>query len=130
MSGFSTHLAHALMNHVFRGTEYVPPASSYLALFIADPTDDNLTANEVSAAWYARQQVSSWTAPAGGTSSNSNTISYNAVTDNAVTITHWGLYDAATSGNLLASGAFNTSKVLNIDDVFVVGENDLVLNWE
>lgn len=130
MAGFSTHLAHALMNHVFRGTAYTAPAGTYLALFIADPTDENLTINEASAAWYARQQVTSWTAPEAGVSSNSNAISFPAVTGSAITITHWGIYDALTSGNLLASGVFPTSKVLNVDDQMTVAENALVLTWD
>lgn len=132
MAGFSTHLAQALINHVFRGQTYSAPNSVYLALFVADPTDNNVTANEVTGSWYGRQQVSSWTAPTGTgvSTSNSNQIVFNAVTGQAVTITHWGLYDGVSTGNLLASGAFTTSKVLNVDDVLAVNAADLTLTFE
>lgn len=130
MPGFSTHLAHALMNHVFRGTSYTPPSDTYLALFVADPTDDDLTANELSAAWYGRHLIGAWTPPAAGVSSNTLQLTFNAVTDNAVTISHWGIYDQQTGGNLLASDKFTNPKTLNINDVFVVAPNDLMLTWD
>jgi hypothetical protein len=129
MAGFSTHLAHALINHVFRGSPYSAPAGVYLALFVADPTDDNVTANEVTGGWYARQQITSFTAPSAGLTSNSNTLTFPAVTGSAVTITHWGIYDAATTGNLLASGALSAATVLNVNDVYVISAGDLDLTW-
>ncbi len=132
MAGFSTHLAQALINHVFRGQNYAAPNGIYLALFVADPTDNNITANEVSASWYGRQPVNSWAAPTGTavSTANSNQVVYNAVSGSAVTVTHWGLYDATTSGNLLASGAWTQTKTLNIDDVLAVNANDLNLAFE
>lgn len=132
MAGFSTHLAQALINHVFRGQNYAAPNGIYLALFVADPTDNNITANEVTGAWYGRQSVNSWAAPTGTavSTANSNRVVYNAVSGSAVTVTHWGLYDAATSGNLLASGAWTQPKLLNIDDVLAVNANDLTLAFE
>lgn len=132
MAGFSTHLAQALINHVFRGQSYTAPTSVYLAMFVADPTDNNVTANEVSGAWYARQEVTSWAAPVGSgvSTSNSNQIVFSAVTGSAVTITHWGIYDAVTTGNLLASGVLPAPKVLNVDDVLALNANDLVLTFE
>lgn len=130
MAGFSTHLAHALINHVFRGGAYTAPAGTYLALFTADPTDENVTANELAGGWYARQQVTSWSAPAAGATANSNAITFPAVTGSAVTITHWGLYDALTTGNLLASGALVSSAVLNVNDVYVINAGSLTLTWD
>lgn len=132
MAGFSTHLAQALINHVFRGQTYSAPTHAYLALFVADPTDNNVTSNEVTGSWYGRQSVTSWTAPTGTgvATANSNQIVFNAVSGSAVTVTHWGLYDASATGNLLASGAFSSSKVLNVDDVLAVNAGDLTLTFE
>lgn len=132
MSGFSTYLAQKLIDHTLRGAAYTAPANLYLALFTADPTDDNVTANEVTGAWYGRKSITSWTAPVGtGTvTSNSNALTFNAVSGSAVTVTHWGLYDALTSGNLMFSGAWDVSKVLNVDDVFTVNAGDLDLDFQ
>jgi len=136
MSGFSTYLAQNLVNYILRGQAFTPPAGTYLALFIADPTDNNITANELNAngtshPWYGRRQVTAWAAPTGsGTStSNSNQLTFPAVTGSAVTVSHWGLYDALTSGNLLASGSLPSPVVLNVNDVFVVNADDLDLDF-
>lgn len=131
MAGFSTHLAQATLNHFIRRISQSVPSGTYLALFVADPTDSNVTANEVTAGWYARQSITGWSAPGTSSStSNSNTISFSVVTANAVTLTHWGIYDAATSGNLLCSGALASPKTLNVDDQFVVDPGELVLDFQ
>lgn len=132
MSGFSTYLAQAILNHTLRGAAYTPPAHTYLALGVADFTDDNLTSNEVTGAWYDRQEVTAWAAPVGSgiETSNSNLITYDAITDAAVTVTHWGLYDALTTGNLLASGVFDDAKVGNINNRFRVLAGDIALSFD
>ena len=121
MSGFSSFLANQIIND----TLVVPYATRYLALFVADPTDANITANEVSGVWYARVSTGSWASPTGGVTTNNGTIQYNPVVGNQVSISHWGVYDAPVAGNLLYSGAFATTKAFNVDDFPVVGPGDL-----
>ena len=121
MSGFSNYLANQIIND----TLVTPYASRFLALFVADPTDANITANEVSGAWYARVGTGSWASPTDGVTTNNGTIQYNPVVGTQVTISHWGVYDAAVAGNLLYSGAFATTKAFNVDDFPVVGPGDL-----
>lgn len=123
MAGFSTYQA----NKILTDELVTPYASRYLALFIADPTDANLTANEVTGGWYTRKATGSWDAPAAGSTANSQTIQYNAVTGSQVTVTHWGIYDASTSGNLLFSDAFAASKTFNVDDIPFLSPGDLAI---
>jgi len=127
MSAFSTYLSQQIIQSTLRGVAFSVPANLYLALFTADPTDDNVTVNEAGGAWYARQATGAWAAPvgAGNVTSNNNQIQYSAVTGSAVTVSHWGIYDALTSGNLLYRGALTTPKVLNVGDVLVVGAGQL-----
>lgn len=131
MSGFSNHLAQLFINYALRGQSVTQPPGRYLALFTADPTDANVTANEVSGGWYARQAITFQAPVTSGsnetTTVNASQITFSAVTTSAVTVTHWGIYDAATSGNLLASGAFTASKTLNVDDIFVVNAEALTV---
>jgi hypothetical protein len=131
MAGFSNHLAQALINASLRGIAYSTPsvANLYLALFTADPTDANITSNEVSGAWYARQQTGSWAAPTGSTSANLAAITFPAVTGSSVTVTHIGIYDASSGGNLLYSQAMSVSKTLAVNDVlvFAIGDIDIDL---
>lgn len=132
MSGFSTYLAQGAISHFVRRTAQPVPAGTYLALFFADPTDDNITANEVSAAWYARQAITSWSAPVGsGTStSNSNALVFNPVTGTSISITHWAIYDSLTAGNLLYSGVLPTPKTLQVDDIYTVKAGNLTLDFQ
>lgn len=134
MPGFSTHLAQKVANHFFRGITQAATPGTYIALFVADPTDGNITANELTASWYGRQLVPSWSAPAEDTDStyisNSNEVRFNAVTDNSVQITHYGIYDALEFGNLLDSGPLASIKILNVDDVFVIKAGELVLKFK
>ena len=121
MSGFSNYLA----NQVINDTLVTPYASRYLALFVADPTDANVTTNEVSGEWYSRKLTGAWASPTVGVTTNLSVIQYSPVTGGQVSISHWGIYDALTSGNLLYSGAFATAKTFNVDDFPLIAAGDL-----
>jgi hypothetical protein len=124
MSGFSTYQANQTIND----TLVTPYASRYLALFVADPTDANLTANEVSAPWYARELTGAWASPTVGSTQNLNSVQFDPVTGAQVSISHWGIYDAPVNGNLRYSGAWAVGKTFNVDDFPVISPGDLVLN--
>jgi hypothetical protein len=57
-------------------------------------------------------------APSNGVSTNSAAVEFDQATGSWGTITHMGLYDASTSGNLLFHGALTASKVIDAGDVF------------
>ena len=124
MSGFSNYLANETIN----STLVVPYASRFLALFIADPTDANVTTNEVSAGWYARKATGAWASPTDGVTENLSIVQWNPITGGQITISHWGIYDAVTSGNLLYSGAFATPKTFNVDDFPLIAAGDIELS--
>ena len=123
MSGFSNYLANQIIND----TLVTPYATRFVALFVADPTDANTTSNEVSGAWYSRKGTGAWASPTVGATANLSTIQFAPVTGGQVTISHWGVYDAATSGNLLYSGAFTAAKTFNVDDFPLISEGDMTL---
>lgn len=120
MSGFSTYLANSIASYTLNGNAIVSIPGRYFALFTADPTDAFTTANEVSAPWYTREATGSWAAPVNGVTYNLSTVQFPPVTGAAVTITHIGIVDAVTGGNLLYSQALSTPKTLNVNDVFVI----------
>lgn len=124
MSGFSTYLAQKMVDVTLRAQTWTPPATLYLALFTADPTDDNVTANEVAGAWYTRQATGSWSAA--NPTTNNNQIQFSAVSGGGVTISHWGIYDAVSGGNLLYSdGLTGGPRSLNVGDIFTVAATQL-----
>lgn len=132
MSSCSTYLAQALINHVLRGQAYTAPAACYLALGLDDFTADNITNNEVSGNWYQRKQIQSWKAPTGDgrVTSNSNLIQFQRVDSVPVNITHWGIYDAITSGNLLAYGSFAQQRVVNVGNRALIRAESLQINFD
>jgi hypothetical protein len=93
-----------------------------LALFTAAPSDTG-GGTEVSGGAYARQSVTFTVS--GNTASNNAAIEYPTATANYGTVTHIGVFDASSSGNLLAHAALTTSKTIETGDVFRVPSGDL-----
>lgn len=130
MSKMSDYLEQKLLDHVLKNTAYAPPAKVYLGLFTADPTDAG-TATEVNGGAYARQEIAFGAATnPGGTSSTTADIAFPVATANWGTITHVGIYDAATAGNLLLHGALNTARTINIDNQLVILAGELTVIFD
>ena len=138
MSKFSNYSEANIIETTLRGAAFPVPAGVYLALGTADITDGNVTANEVqTAAWpaYARQDAAAgaaiatgWTAAADGVSTNTKVLTYAANNGAAsVTVTHIGIYDAATGGNLLYHAPLVSSKTLLVGDVLSFGISALTI---
>lgn len=116
MSELSDYLENAILNLTLNGTAFTAVATPYLALFTADPTDAG-TGAEATWTGYARQSMSFATASGtGGSISTDAAITFPA-TDASVTITHFGIMDAATNGNLLYHTPLDASKALSSTDV-------------
>ncbi|MER8924336.1 hypothetical protein [Mesorhizobium sp. M0859] len=113
MADFSDYLENKILDHVFRNTPYTPPATIYLALYTAAPTDAG-GGTQVTGGGYARKAVT-FGAAAGGAMANTNLIDFLATGANFGTITHVGVFDALTAGNLLAWKAIS-SIVINDGD--------------
>lgn len=118
MAAISDFLEDELLDHVLRNNAYASPAAVYLGLFLTAPTDAN-TGTEVSGGSYARQAIT-FGAPAGGICLNSALMTFPTATANWGTITHIGIYDAVSAGNLLFHGALATSKIVNNGDTLSV----------
>lgn len=100
MSDFSDYLENKILDHVFRNTAYTPAAAVYLGLYTSAPSDAG-GGTEVSGAGYARQAIT-FGAASGGAISNTAAVQFTASGGSYGTVTHVGIFDAATTGNLLA----------------------------
>ena len=117
MSAISNYLENALLNATLRNTTYTSPATVYAALFTSDPTDAG-TGTECTGTGYARTAIT-FAAPSGGVTTNSAAAcEFPQATGDWGTITHFGIFDALTTGNLLYYGALTTSRVISSGDVF------------
>ena len=113
----SDFLEDTILEMVLNSVAYSEPASVYVALFTAAPSDSG-GGTEVSGGAYARQQMTAgWTVSGVATrASNTAAVTFPVATASWGTVTHIGIFDALTVGNLLFHGALTTSKVVGIDD--------------
>ena len=115
MAGFSNYLETKVLEHVFGGSAYTAPGTLYVALFTAAPSDTG-GGTEVSGGSYARQTAAFTVS--GDTGSNTSAIEYATATADYGTVVAMGVFDASSSGNLLAYGTLTTSKTVSNGDVF------------
>ena len=120
MAEFSNYLENALINATLRATTYTSPATVYVSLYTSDPTDaDTGTEVSTSATGYARTAVT-FGAPSNGVSTNSADVTFPTATASWGTVTHIGIHDASTSGNLLFHTPLDTSKTIDSGDIFKI----------
>ena len=125
---FSNFLETEILDHVFAGAAYTAPSTKYLALFTAIADGEAGSVTEISGNAYARQTVAFTTS--GNTTSNNAAVEFHTATGNWGTVTHVGVYDASSSGNLMAYATLSASKTIETGDVFRVpsGDLDITLN--
>ena len=123
MAEMSNYLETALINGTLRGTTYTAPTTTYLALYTNDPTDAD-TGTEITGGSYVRQAIT-FSSPSNGVTSNSSAIEFPQATADWGTITHVGIRDAVTSGNLLYHTPLDTSKTIANGDIFKITSTNL-----
>ena len=119
----STYLKQAVIKAALAEATFPTISNVYLALYTTNPTVDD-TGTEVSGGSYARQALSFANASGGSKTSNtSETFSSMP----ACTVTHWGIRDASSGGNMLYWGAFDLSIELNATDNLPINSGDIVI---
>lgn len=140
MAAFSDFAENKLIDFLFRGQSLgitgataaagTGPATLYMALFTAAPTDVG-GGTEVAGGSYARVAITSSLANWAGTQAAASTVASSGTTgttsNNAVmtfpapaaswgVVTSFGVFDAPTAGNLLIYGNLTISKTVNNGD--------------
>jgi len=123
MSAMSDYLENEILDHILGTGAYTAPTTVYVGLSTATLADD-ASGTELSGNGYARQSAS-FNAAASGTADNSAAIEFPAATASWGTISHFGIYDAASSGNLLIHGAFTAAKLIDTGDILKISAGDL-----
>jgi hypothetical protein len=124
MSALSNYLEDALLSHTL-GISALTAPTVYLALFTTDPTDAD-TGTEVTGSGYAREAIS-FALSGTGEAQNSSEETFTASGGNFGTVTHIGLYDASTSGNLLYHGSLAASRLINDGESLVFSVGDITI---
>jgi hypothetical protein len=117
-----------LLDGIFGDPDFTPPANWFVGLSTTTPTEAGGNFTEPATGAYARVSTADadWAAATGtapATKANANVITFPTATASWGTVTHWGLFDAATAGNLRITGALGTPKAVGSGDTasFAVG---------
>jgi hypothetical protein len=129
MAALSNYAEKLLLDWAMTTGSATRPTAWYVALYTAAP-DDTGGGTEVSTGGYARQSVTFGAASSpGGTTSNTNTVSFTASGAGYGTVSHIGIFDNVSGGNLLWHGSMTASKTVADGDTleFSIGNIDLTL---
>lgn len=116
-----------ILNHILRNIESVP-VSPYLALFKASPGEVGSQVDEISGNGYERQPIDFSEVTSDGTTQNSTTVTFPEATGNWGLITHWGIADSLTGGNLIMYGEVDEPKTVNKSDMIKFNPGNLTIS--
>lgn len=125
MANASDFLENRLARHVLNGDAYASPATIYLALSTANPTDSGSGMAEPVGNGYARVALVAAFTVVGGDASNSSPILFPTATGAWGTITHFAIFDAASGGNMLVHGALASPVGVVTGTIFRFAAGDL-----
>lgn len=128
MAELSNYLENKLLDHVLRNQSFTSPTTVYVGLYTSDPGDGN-TGTEVTGGSYARQILNVTTAT-GGIVTSSADVTFPQATAQWGTISHIGLLDALSSGNLLMHTPLTTSRVVEVGDVLKIATGSLTASLD
>jgi len=128
MSLSNTFETHTL-NYLFTTTSVTRPTAWYVALFTSNPAED-ASGTEVSTSGTAYARQSATFTVSGNEATNSAAIEFPTATASYGTVTHIGVFDAVSAGNLIAYAALTTSKAIDTGDVLRLPANDLDITMD
>lgn len=114
MAGTNTdYTENESVDHILGTGAWTMPAAVSLGLFTVNPNfETGAGGTEATGGSYARKAIA-FTAASGGATSSTAQKQWTVGTDIAAgTYTGWGVFDAASAGNMLFGDTFGSSKVL------------------
>lgn len=123
MSALSDYAENKILDHILGTSAYTFPSQAYLGLSTGSFGDDN-SGTELTGNNYSRVAIN-FDAASNGTTDNSAAVEFAAATGSWGAVSHFGIFDAASSGNLLIHGAFSSSKTIGSGDILKVAAGDL-----
>ena len=126
----SDYLEDAILDHVLGGGDYSRPATVWIALYTAAPTDAG-GGTEVTGGSYVRFSVTNnatnWPASSGGAKANGTEFSFVTATADWGTVLAFSIMDAVSGGNFMYWGDLTASKIVNNGDTakFPIGDIDI-----
>jgi hypothetical protein len=123
---YTNFLEHASLDHVFGGTTFTASGTLYVGLSTTTPAEDGTNFTEpATASGYARVGIinnkTNWSTASqvstSGEVHNRTAITFPTSTGNWGTITHFGIFDNPTTGNLYLQAALSGGpQTININN--------------
>ncbi len=129
MSSFTDYTENLVLNYLLTANSVTRPTAWYVGLFTAAPSDTG-GGTEVSGNGYARKATGTMTITGTATTAtNAAAIEFDPASGgNWGTLTHAAIFDASTTGNMLAWAPLTTSRTINDGDVFRVPASSLTVS--
>ena len=124
----SNYTENKVLDHLTGKTSFTMP-TVYAGLSTANPGETASGLAEPSTGSYARVATTgaTWAAAASGSTSNAAEIAFPTATGAWGTLTHFALFDALTTGNMLWYGSLTQSKAIVSGDTAKFEIGSLVL---
>lgn len=129
MSAASDYTENKVLDHALATASWTAPTNVYVGLHTSTPADDASGTGEISGNNYSRKEAT-FSAASSGSASTDATITFDAATGTWGTISHIGIYDASSAGNLLFHGAVTTSKTIESGDTFQISSGNLTISLD
>lgn len=124
MANMTDLLEKEIVDGLVGVTQYTSPATTYLALFTADPTDTGSVVAEVSGTGYARISLAGkFSASTDGSSANTSALIFPTTGAGGWgTVTHMGIMKSgtATTDDMMVYGALAQSMAVVETEIFEV----------
>ena len=120
----SDYAENQILDYVLRDQPDWAPTAIYVGLFSSDPHDDqDYFGQELFGDGYVRQTIT-FGSPNNGIITNNADITFPVATSYWSTITHFGLFDTETDGNMIFSGEFTAGvDVPDLDQLTISAGN-------
>lgn len=117
MTALTNYTENNLINHIFRTASFAKPTTLHIGLITTLTDGEAGTVTEVTGGSYARVARNpldaNWdVATATGTTANTASIQFPAATTDWGTVTHFGIWDALTNGNLLIYAPLTANRTI------------------
>lgn len=122
----SNYLKSKIVKHVKGEASYTMPTTLYLALYTSDPTVADAGV-EVTGGSYSRKSIS-FASESGGSAASNAAINFTSMP--TTNVSHWGIRDASSGGNLLYFGNFDIVQAITAGQTFTINSGNLVITEE
>jgi len=117
MTALTNYTENNIINHIFRTASFAKPSALYIGLITTLTDGEAGTVTEVTGGSYARVARNpldtNWdVTTTTGTTANTASIQFPAATADWGTVTSFGIWDAATGGNLLIYSALTNARTI------------------